>query len=357
MPSQSTGRREFIATSLLAAATVGTLTEKVVANPTPSPRRTVPAKSKRDLVMQVLDKSGVPNYIPAGFFLHFPEGQRTGDAAIKAHLNHFRATGMDFVKIQFEQSYPRVAEVKRAADWHKIPVLKEEWFEPSLYIIKGLIKGAKPEALILPTMYSPYQMAKQAVPKELLLRHVQEDPEAVSRGMENITLSIMNYVRAAARAGVDGFYACSQGGEANAVADRALFNRVIKNYDMLIQKEVAQLTPFNILHVCDYEGAYAEFGPRFRDYPGQIVNVPLAAEGKPLSLSQAADLFNRPVMGGIDRHGVLSTGTPAEVKKAVELVLKDAPTHVILGANCTVRTDIPIQNLQTAIKTAHEFRA
>lgn len=350
--STSIGRREFIGTSALVTAAIG-LSPKSLAAARPN----APAKSKRDLMMQVLDKSGTPNYVPAGFFLHFPEGQRTGDAAIKAHLDHFRATGMDFVKIQFEQSYPRATEVKTAADWAKIPVLSEAWFEPSLYIIKGLVKAAKSEALILPTMYSPYQMAKQAVPKEMLLKHVQEDPEAVSRGMENITLSVMNYVRAATRAGVDGFYTCSQGGEANAIADRALFNRMIKNYDMLIQKEVAQLTPFNILHVCDYEGAYAEFGSRFQDYPGQVVNVPLAAEGKALSLSQASDLFKRPVMGGIDRHGVLSTGTPAEVKKAVELVLKDAPARVILGANCTVRTDIPIQNLQTAIKTAHEFRA
>ncbi|WP_460911263.1 uroporphyrinogen decarboxylase family protein [Spirosoma areae] len=350
--STSMNRREFMGVSALAAASAAMLPTSFAAA-----RKNAPGRSKRDLMMQVLNTSGTPSYIPAGFFLHFPAEQRTGDAAIKAHLDYFRATGMDFVKIQFEQSYPRIAEVQRAADWAKIPVLREAWFEPSLYIIKGLIKAAKPEALILPTMYSPYQMAKQAVPKELLLKHVQEDPEAVSRGMENVTLSVMNYVRAAARAGVDGFYTCSQGGEASAVADRALFNRVIKSYDMLIQKEVTQLTPVNILHVCDYEGAYAEFGSRFQDYPGQIVNVPLAAEGKPLSLNQAADLFKRPVMGGIDRHGVLSTGTPAEVKKAVELVLKDAPAHVILGANCTVRTDIPIQNLQTAIKTAHEFRA
>ncbi|MBD2705855.1 hypothetical protein IC229_34980 [Spirosoma sp. BT702] len=335
-------RREFIGLSALAATTIGHVSKGFA-------RPVTTAPSKRDLMLQVLVYSG-------GFFLHFPAEQRTGDAAIKAHLDYFRATGMDFVKIQFEQSYPKALDVKTAADWAKIPVLKEEWFEPSLYIIKGLVKAAKSQALILPTMYSPYQMAKQAVPKETLLKHVQEDPEAVSRGMENVTLSVMNYVRAAVRAGVDGFYTCSQGGEASAVADRVQFNRVIKNFDMMIQKEVAQLTPFNILHVCDYEGAYAEFGSRFQGYPGQIVNVPLAAEGKPLSLSQATNLFKRPVMGGLDRHGVLSTGSPTDVKKEVERVLQDAPAKLILGANCTVRTDIPLANLQTAIQTAHQFR-
>jgi len=350
--AQPINRRGFIRTAALTAASAAALPNSFA-----YVRSASLAKSKRDLVMQVLDASGKPNYVPAAFFQHFPAGQHTGDAAIKAHLDYFRATGMDLLKVQFEQRYPKTVDVKTPADWAKIPVLKEDWFEPTLYVIRGLVKAAKPEALVIPTMYSHYQMANMVVPKETLLRHVQEDPEAVSRGMENIALSIMNYVRAATRAGADGFYTCSQGGETSAVADRALFNRVIKSFDMLVQKEVAQLTPVNILHVCDYEGAYGEFNARFADYPGQIVSVPLAAEGKPLSLRQAADLFKRPVMGGLDRHGVLSTGSPAEVVRATEQLLKDAPSHLVLGANCTVRPDIPLQNLQAAIQTAHRFRA
>lgn len=53
--------------------------------------------------------------------------------------------------------------------------------------------------MIIQTLYSPYQMAKQAVPWELLVKHVKEDPEAVCRGMENVTLSILNFVQAAAK--------------------------------------------------------------------------------------------------------------------------------------------------------------
>jgi hypothetical protein len=148
-------------------------------------------------------------------------------------------------------------------------------------------------------------MAKQAVPWKVLVEHVTQDAESVCRGMENITLELLNFVQAAARLGVDGCYACTQGDETNRVADRALFNRVIKNYDMLLYKEVAQWVPYNILHVCDYDGPYEEFDLRFQDYPGQVVNVPLMADGKPLSLRQAADIFKRPIMGGLDRHGIL----------------------------------------------------
>ena len=317
-------------------------------------RPSVVVKSKRDLMMQVLDMSGIPNYIPAGFFMHF--GVK-GDAAIKAHLDYFHATGMDFVKIQFdEQGLPKNDQIKTAKDWSKMPILPEKWFEPALYLLKSLIKEAKSEALILQTLYSPYQMAKQAIPWELLVEHVKEDAESVCRGMENITLSIMNFVHAAARLGVDGFYTCTQGGETNRVADQSLFNRTIKNYDMILYKEVSQLVPFNILHICDYEGSYEGFASRFHDYPGQVVNVPLTADQKPLSLLQASEIFKRPVMGGLDRHGILTTGSPEEIKKVTMEVLKNAPANVILSGNCTVDRKIPIENLKAAINTAHEFR-
>jgi uroporphyrinogen decarboxylase len=238
-----------------------------------------------------------------------------------------------------------------------MPVLPEKWFDPAMYLLKNLIKEAKKDALIIQTLYSPYQMAKQAVPWNLIVDHVKEDAESVCRGMENLTLSIMNFVSAAAHAGVDGFYMCSQGGETNRIADLTNFNRVIKNYDMILYKEVCQHVPFNIMHICDYDGSYENFAVRFQDYPGQVVNVPLSADDKPFALSQAADIFKRPVMGGLDRHGIIATGSPDDVKKATIEVLKNAPSNFLLGADCTIDRKTPIENIKAAIDTAHKFRS
>lgn len=361
---EKTDRRKFIAKASLVS--LGTMTGmQSLLNPdlslkasTPVLTNSVqqaPSKSKRDLMMQVLDMSARPNYIPAGFFMHF--GVK-GDAALKAHLEYFRATGMDFVKIQFDElGLPPNDQIKNPKDWARLPVLPETWFEPALYLLKNLIKEAKKEALIIQTLYSPYQMAKQAVPWNLLVEHVKQDAESVCRGMENVTLSIMNFVNAAARLGVDGFYTCTQGGETNRIADLPLFYRVIKNFDMMLYKEVSQLVPYNILHICDYDGSYEDFELHFKDYPGQVINTPLSADGKPLTLSHAAEIFNRPVMGGLDRHGVLTTGSPADVKKATIEVLENAPANMILSANCTVDNKTPVANLRAAIDTAHSFRS
>jgi len=326
-------------------------------SPTGRSQTSRPPRSKRDLMLEVMDMNTKPSYVPAGFFMHF--GVR-GDAAVQAHLDYFHNTGMDFVKIQFDEQtlqLPANVQVKTPKDWAKIPILPESWFEPSLYVLKRLIQEAKSEALIIQTLYSPYQMAKQAVPWNVLVQHVKEDAESVCRGMENITLSMMNFVQGAARLGVDGFYTCSQGGETTRVADRALFNRTIKNYDVILYKQVSELVSCNLLHVCDYDGSYEEFDLRFQDYPGQVVNVPLSADHKPLSMRQAAAIFKRPIMGGLDRHGIISKGNADEVKKATLEVLKDAPANFILSANCTVDRQVPMENLRMAIQTAHEYRA
>lgn len=361
---EKTDRRKFIAKASLVS--LGTMSgmqsflnpELLVKSNTLNVTNSVqviPAKSKRDLMMQILDMSARPSYIPAGFFMHF--GVK-GDAAIKAHLEYFRATGMDFVKIQFDElGLAQNDQIKSPKDWARLPILPEAWFEPALYLLKKLIKEAKKEAMIIQTLYSPYQMAKQAVPWNLLVEHVKQDAESVCRGMENVTLSIMNFVNAAARLGVDGFYTCTQGGEINRVADLPHFYRVIKNYDMILYKEVSQLAPYNILHICDYDGSYEDFELHFKDYPGQVVNTPLSADNKPLTLSHAAEIFNRPVMGGLDRHGVLTTGSPADIIKATIELLENAPANMILSANCTVDKKTPVENLKAAIDTAHKFRS
>ena len=60
-------------------------------------------------------------------------------------------------------------------------------------------------------------------------------------------------------------------------------------------------------------------------------------------------------MGGIDRGGVIASGNGAEIKKAVEDVLREAPDRFILGADCTLPGDIDWDNIETAISAVHEY--
>lgn len=349
---KKSSRREFIKSGSLGSLA---LMSSLNASATTVPIKKISAApNKRDRMLELLDPNSKSNYIPAGFFMHF---NKKGDEAVRAHLNYFRATDMDFVKVQFDgMSMPRNEQIKEAKDWYKMPILPESWFEPILYIIRNLTRELKSEAMIIQTIFSPYQMAKEAVPWDMLVEHVKQDPEAVCRGMENVALSIARFMRAAAKAGVDGFYTCSQGGETNRIPDFTLFNRTIKIYDMMLYKEASELATCNIMHLCDYDGDYVGFADRFRDYPGHVVSVPLKADNQPLTLKTASELFKRPILGGLDRKGAIATGSVEDVKKATTKILENAPEKLFLSANCTVAPTTPVENLKTAIQLAHRFR-
>lgn len=70
-------------------------------------------KNRREAVLAVLDTSKPQETIPAAFFLHFDPQVHRGRAAVEKHMEFFRYTGMDFVKIQYELPFPRHPEIQR----------------------------------------------------------------------------------------------------------------------------------------------------------------------------------------------------------------------------------------------------
>jgi uroporphyrinogen decarboxylase len=310
--------------------------------------------NKRDLVMGLLDSSRAPETIPAAFFLHFDPAFHRGQAAVDKHLEYFRTTGMDFVKIQFEHPMPRL-DIRRPEDWGKVPLHGLDFYDAPLRVVEGLVKAVGKEALVLVTLYSPFMLAGQVGGPETVVRHAQERPEAFKRGIAAITEGLLGFVRECIKRGLDGFYSSTQGGEKGRFDHVSAFNECVRPYDIAIMKEINSLATFNILHVCDYHLPYTDLAP-FTDYPGHIVNTSLQLAEGTISAREVARMFKRPFMGGLERKGVIATGSAKEIKEAVRAVLKDAPERFVLGADCTVPPDTSWENLRIAIETAHEYR-
>lgn len=311
--------------------------------------------NKRDAVLSLLDDSPSPHYVPAGFFIHFDKAYHSGKPAIDKHLEYFRYTGMDFVKIQFEVEFPHIPEIKTPADWEKVPVYKSELFENQLAIAEGLVKQAKGEALLIMTLYSPFMCARLTTSDEMITAHIKESPEKVAPGMEKITESLMFFVKECIALGIDGFYTSTQGGEKNRFEDPALFIRYIKPYDLALMEEIDRSCIFNILHVCDFRGGYSDLTPFF-DYPGHVVSYGQELDSGEISGKEVAQMFDRPFMGGMNRKGVIVSGNTREIEKRVTEILADAPAKFILGADCTLPNDVKWDNIKTAIETAHGYR-
>ena len=310
--------------------------------------------NKRDALLDLIHGRAALDYTPAAFFLHFDPAYHEGQAAVDKHLEYFRATGMDFVKIQYEQHLPPTPAIAQAGDWAQIPRYPESFFAPTVRVVEGLVQAMHDEALVVLTLYSPFMLAMQLARGVGLEQHLRENPDAVRQGLATMVENELTLVRACMRAGVDGFYASTQGGESSRFRDRSLFERFIKPTDLAVWEEIKGCT-FNILHICDYVAGYDDLTP-YLDYPGHVVNCSLVLGDRHLRPTEVADFFGRPFMGGLERKGVLATGTPAEIRAAANEVLASAPDRFILAADCTVPSDTPWENLKAAIDAAHQHR-
>lgn len=312
-------------------------------------------KDRRQALFDLLDANAPARHIPAAFFLHFDPRFHFGRAAVDKHLEFFRYTGMDFVKIQYEVPFPRHLEIRRPEDWSKLPVHGLDVYQPQLEVIEGIVREVGREAPVLVTLYSPFMLAGQAAGADTVLAHIRENPEATAAGIGRIAEGLLGFVKACIRLGVDGFYHSTQGGEASRLGSSPLFEQCIRPSDLLVMGEIARACRFSILHICDYHAGYDDLA-RFVTYPGHVVNCSLHVGGRTLTPAEASQMFGRPFMGGLDRKGVLARGTPQQVTAAVDELLAAAPDRFMLGADCTVPSETSWDNLRAAIAAAHSHR-
>jgi uroporphyrinogen decarboxylase len=195
----------------------------------------------------------------------------------------------------------------------------------------------------------------QTISYDQITQHIKTDPEKLKVGMRTITNSVMHFGKECVRLGVDGFFTSTQGGEAARFADPSSFDQCVRPYNLELMEEINRTCLFSILHVCDYQLPYSAVN-RYAGYPGQIVNASLELTTGNLTSKEAAKIFNRPFMGGMDRLGTLAKGSKDDVCKAFEAVLNDAPERFVLGADCAVPADTSWDNLKTAIDTANNWK-
>src|SRR5258706_5707015 len=96
--------------------------------------------NKRDALLNLAHGEAVTNYVPAAFFMHFDSAHHQGQAAIDKHLEFFRYTGMDFVKIQYEQHLQPSSPIRKPEDWAQLPLYSEEVFEAPVRVAVGIVQ-------------------------------------------------------------------------------------------------------------------------------------------------------------------------------------------------------------------------
>ena len=127
-----------------------------------------------------------------------------------------------------------------------------------------------------------------------------------------------------------------------------------EEYDSLIKPSELQLLetanaihPINIAHVCGYRGRVNNFDV-YRDYPATVFNWSLHTTNLSIAAGRRFFYHCRSVIGGFDQTpgSLIHAGGKEEIQRFVWDLLDENGTQVfILGADCTIPSDTPIEHL------------
>ena len=285
--------------------------------------------------------------VPASFWFHFTPDKAHGEASVQAHLDFYRQSNIDFLKVMNEHLY-RADEVaiKTPADWRQVrpAPLSVDFYQGQLDEIKRLVDELGDECLITSTIFGPFASGNYAG-NRLVTDHLKADPEPVSQGLAAIAESLAEFAVACIdEAGASGIYYSAQGGEADRFTEEE-FLQYVMPHDLTVLNAIKNKGELNLLHVCKDNVRLHLYA----DCPAHAVNW-AATKNNP-SLREGRDIFKQTIVGGMGDRGVIVDGSQAEIQAAVKAVIDDfGPTGLIVGADCTLPTDIEVANIRTAVE-------
>ncbi len=296
-------------------------------------------------------KGDIPDRVPASFWFHFPKQQAHGEASVKAHINYFRQANLDFLKIMNEHPYRVETSIKNPSDWRKIKPapLKSDFYQDQLDEIKMITDELAGECLTTTTIFNPFASGNHASDK-LVTEHLKADPDSVNIGLGTIAESLAEFASACLDAGADGIYFSAQGGEADRF-DEHTFLEFLKPHDLTVLNAVKDRGDFNIIHICrDNIRLHL-----YSNYPGDVINWGSTNDHN-IPLTSGKKLFQRTILGGLDNNGVIVHGSAEEIKQEVHKIIKNfGSKQLIIGADCTLPSNIDIENIRTAIEATGTY--
>lgn len=317
--------------------------------------------TKADRVRAALKKQPV-DHVPASFSIHFPKAVAHGDAAIKAHLDFYHETDVDILKVMNENLFPSIGEMNSPSDWNKLPAYDRHapFIQREMELLKAL-RQAEPDAYLMLTVHGicastihPLEARYGYEPvRELFVRQMRSDKDPLLEARTRIADALVELVQTARDIGCDGIYYAALGAEDYYYSDEE-FAEAVAPYDITVLKAIRETGQDVFLHMCkDHLNMN-----RFRDYVPFCKAANWGVYEVPFSLQQGKSLFpDAASMGGLaNRSGVLVNGTEEEIRSEVHKVLQDFGAQgFILGADCTLPTDIELWRVKAAVEAAREF--
>lgn len=315
---------------------------------------------KRERILNAFNNKPVDR-VPVGFWFHFLQEEELYqglekpeliEKSIESHKKFIKAVDPDFVKIMSDGYFLYPSEVyknlNRAEDLRNIKPLGKDhqWIQGQLRLAKTIVSFLGDTSAFY-NIFAPTTLLRLAISNEKFIRFFREDVDSVTYALDIIAQDVATLSELVIKeSGAEGIYLSVQNPE-NGEFTYDEYRKYITPSEKLVLARANEASPNNILHCCGYDGNKNNLEV-WKDYDAKAINWAVTIEN--LDLVEGKKLFGgKAVIGGFDNRSgkLLHAGTREEIEKFTEDIIKKAgKVGVIIGADCTVPSDIKLERLQ-----------
>lgn len=321
--------------------------------------------TKRERVIAAIKGESVDG-IPSGFSLHFPENQAIGDAAVEAHLQFFKDTDTDIIKIMNEHLVPSYGLITTPGEYYeKIPQMDRHtaFIHNQIEMAKKILDRGEKDTFTMGTLHGPCASGIHPLEcmgegygfeevRRIQLDFLRWDEKKMLPAMQRIADGMCALAGAyIGEVGLDSVYFAGLGAESRWFTDEE-FERWIKPFDLQIMRAIKDAGGYCFLHMCKHGLNMKRYDA---DYTALADVVNWGVYEAPESMEEGRRQFaGRTVMGGLEnRSGVLAEGDAVAVEQEVKRVITEfGRERLILGADCTLATGQDRSLIRAAVEAA-----
>lgn len=317
--------------------------------------------NKKERVIAAIKKEPV-DHVPCGFSLHFPKSVDTIEKTVQAHVDFFEATDTDIAKIMNENLVRSDGMISCPDDFDKIPkiTMDTDYMGNQIKLTRRIVESTGKNLFFLGTLHgicasSVHPLEQRGVEyleaRKRVIACLRQNPTPVLRAFERITKGMCQLVKAYIDEGVEGIYYAALGGEKELLTDEE-FAKWFMPFDLKIMDTIKECGGYCFLHICK-DNLNME---RYRSYRTHADVVNWGIYEVPFSLEEGREMFEGcAIMGGLpNRSGVMTDGTIEELEQETERVVHSfGKTGFILGADCTLPTEIPYERIHKISSKIH----
>jgi uroporphyrinogen decarboxylase len=320
--------------------------------------------SKRERIQAALALDDVDR-IPVGIWLHHPDVDQDPRALAETQVDFARKFDLDFIKlcpfglysvqdwgcrVKFFNTKHDAAVVddygiNSPLDWgalEELPATYGTWGKQLqlAWRVKKQLRAYE-DIPVLQTIFSPLTTARKLA-GDRVFADMKESPALLHQALQVITDTTVNFIKGNIDAGIGGFFFATQCASTELMTE-AEYDEFGSKYDLQLFEAYASHTYFNVIHI---HGDHVMF-EKLASYPGNCINwhdrwvYP--------SLTEARNLTDKCLLGGLRENDVLLKGTSEDVKRHVAEAVEEAGGKgFILGPGCVADTHTPEANFYAA---------